>query len=380
MNERIITSLAVIVCSYLVSTMLVPLVRRLAFFLGAIDVPGKRKSHVAPVPLLGGLAILASLILVVWGSLIWLPVLKSSPLSSHFFRSLNDLSLYVLVRPKLWALLGGAVLVTLVGMLDDLKESGFSPLFKFIGQVTAALLLLPAGIYMDLFNFMPFLSMFVSVIWVVGISNSFNLLDNMDGLSSGTALICSSIFLVLAVVKGEFFIALMLSAIIGSTLGFFQFNIRGGYIFMGDTGSLLLGFLLGALSLMSRYLEPGDTSIFPILAPLIILGLPLFDTVSVIIIRVRERRPIFQGDQVHLSHRLVRIGMTKQQAVLFNFLMAFTIASNALLLINNRIMHTLVAMVQVAALVAMVSILMTTQGRHYGSANNVPQNQGNAAK
>jgi UDP-GlcNAc:undecaprenyl-phosphate/decaprenyl-phosphate GlcNAc-1-phosphate transferase len=369
MNERIIISLVVIAISYLTCALLTPVARKLALFLGVVDLPDKRKSHSKPVPLLGGLAILASMILVVWGSLFWLPVLRSSPMFSFFFKSLNDLSLYVIVKPKLWALFAGAVLVAALGIIDDVKGVGFSPIFKLASQIVAAIFLLLAGVYIDLLSFAPWLSMILSVVWIVGITNSFNLLDNMDGLSSGTALICSSIFLTLAIIKGEFFIALMLSAMIGSIAGFFQFNIRGGYIFMGDGGSLLLGFLLGAVSLMSRYWDPADTSIFPILAPIIILGLPLFDTISVIVIRLRERRSIFIGDHAHLSHRLVRIGMTKRQAVYFNFLMALSIASNALFNFDSRTVRSVVALVQVAALVAMVSILMTTQAKHSDAAD-----------
>jgi UDP-GlcNAc:undecaprenyl-phosphate GlcNAc-1-phosphate transferase len=253
-------------------------------------------------------------------------------------------------------------MVTLIGIADDIKGVAFSPFLKFGGQILAAVVLVRAGIYMDLLNCNPYVSMFVSMVWIVGITNSFNLLDNMNGLSSGIALICAAVFLLLLMVKGEFFITLLLSAIIGSTLGFFQFNLRGT-IFLGDTGSLLLGFLLGAISLMARYVDSQDDSMFPVLAPLMILGLPLFDTFSVILIRLREGRPIFQGDQMHLSHRLVRIGMTKSQAVYFNYLMAFSISSTALFMINSRLLHSFLAIVLVGALVAMVSILMSIQIR-----------------
>jgi len=163
---------------------------------------------------------------------------------------------------------------------------------------------------------------------------------------------------------------------IGSILGFYQFNVRGGFIFMGDTGSLLLGFLLGAVSLMARYVDAADASIFPVIAPLIILGLPLFDTMSVILIRLRERRPVFQGDQMHLSHRLVRMGMTMRQAVVFNYLLAFTIAMNALLIISSRLLHSFVAIFQVAALVAMVSTLMSTHQKPGNGSSGSSERQG----
>ncbi len=363
MSERLVVSLAVILCSYILSTILVFPVRSLALHLGVIDNPGKRKSHSVPVPRMGGLAIFAALLLVVWGSLYWLPFLQSSPLSDRLYHALSAISNYVVIKQKLWALLAGAVLVTAIGLMDDIRGVHFSPYLKLLGEVAAAVLLLPAGIYIDLFSSNPWVSMSLSVVWVVGITNSFNLLDNMNGLSSGIALICSFIFLILVMLRGEFFVALLFSAIIGSTLGFFQFNVRSGSIFMGDTGSLLLGYLLGSLALVARYVDPNDGSLFPVVAPVIILGLPIFDTMSVIIIRLREGRPIFQGDQMHLSHRLVRMGMTRPQAVGFHYLMALSIAANALLIFRSAFLHSLLAVIQVAALMAMVSVLMATRTR-----------------
>ncbi|HYK91720.1 MAG TPA: MraY family glycosyltransferase [Acidobacteriota bacterium] len=369
MSERLIVSLAVMLCSYIMSTVFVLPVRALAVRLGIMDYPGERKSHSVPVPRMGGLAIFASLLVVVWGSLYWLPYLQSSLLSSRLHESLRAISNYVVLTQKLYALLAGALIVTAIGILDDVRGVRFSPSLKFAGQIAAAALLLPAGIYMDLFSGTPWISMSLSVVWVVGITNSFNLLDNMNGLSSGIALICSGIFLVLVMLRGEFFVALLFSAIIGSTLGFFQFNVGSGWIFMGDTGSLLLGFLLGSLSLVARYVDPKEGSLFPVVAPLIILGLPIFDTISVIIIRLREGRPVFRGDQMHLSHRLVRIGMTMPQAVWFNYLLAFSIAANALLVLNSPLLDSILAVVQVAAMVAMVTILMVTHVRNGNSSS-----------
>jgi UDP-GlcNAc:undecaprenyl-phosphate/decaprenyl-phosphate GlcNAc-1-phosphate transferase len=363
MSERLIASLAVMFCAYALSSCLVPPVRKLALAFGVIDRPGERKSHSTPVPRLGGLAIFLSLVSVVWGSLYWLPQLQSSWLASHFPNSFTLLSSYVIIRPKLWALAAGATIIVAVGVLDDIRGVGFSPYLKLASQTAAALILPIGGIYMDLFSWSPVLAMVGSVVWIVGITNSFNLLDNMDGLSSGIALICSFMFLVLVMLRGEFFIALLLSAMIGSTLGFYQFNMRRGFIFMGDSGSLLLGFLLGAVSLMARYIEPQDASLFPVISPVIILGLPLFDTVSVVVIRLREGRPVFQGDQMHLSHRLVRLGMTFRQAVFFHYLMAFTIGCSALLIINSRLLHSFIAVVQVLSLIAMVTVLMSTRVR-----------------
>jgi UDP-GlcNAc:undecaprenyl-phosphate GlcNAc-1-phosphate transferase len=361
MSDRILTCLAVILTGYILSTLLVFPVRRAAIYFGILDFPGTRKCHTTPVPRIGGIAIFGAMSIVVWGSLLGFRYANFGWLSSTFHQSILALSQYPVILKKLTAIFLGASVITFVGLLDDIRGVNFPPLVKLLTQVFSALILLPVGITLDLFEFSPPIAMILSVAWIVGISNSFNLLDNMNGLSSGIAIICSAVFLALVTLKGEFFIALLLSALIGSIMGFFQFNIRKGSIFMGDTGSLFLGYMLGAISLMARYVDPSDASIFPVLAPIIILGLPLFDTVSVIVIRLWERRPIYVGDQMHLSHRLVRMGMSKKQAVLFNYLMAFTISINALLMINSRIVHSVIAVFEVGALAAMVSILMSTR-------------------
>jgi UDP-GlcNAc:undecaprenyl-phosphate GlcNAc-1-phosphate transferase len=364
MSDRILICIGVIVSGYALSTVLVVPVRMLATRFGVLDYPGARKCHTAPIPRIGGLAIFGALVIVVWGSLLGFRHLTLGWISTSFHGSILVLSQFPLILKKLAILFAGATIVTIAGLIDDIRGVNFSPLMKLLSQILAAVILLPAGITMDLFDRLPPLAVLMSVVWVVGITNAFNLLDNMDGLSSGIAVICSSVFLVLVMLKGEFFIALLLSALIGSILGFFQYNFRSGSIFMGDTGSQLLGYLLGAISLMARYVDPQDASIFPVIAPLMILGLPLFDTFSVIVIRLRERRPVYQGDQMHLSHRLVRMGMSKRQAVYFNFLMAFTIAANALQMINSKLVHSVIAVFQVCALAAMVSILMATRARN----------------
>jgi UDP-GlcNAc:undecaprenyl-phosphate/decaprenyl-phosphate GlcNAc-1-phosphate transferase len=366
MSDRIIISAAVIVTSYLVSTGLIFPLRAAARIYRIVDVPGERKSHQTPVPLLGGLAIFGSLVIVVGSSLILLPMIQSNSVGAVFHSSLRALSNYIVIRPKLWALFSGSLIIVTIGMVDDARLRGLSPWLKLAAEVVAAWFLLLAGIDMDLMRSHEYLGAILSIGWVVGITNSFNLLDNMNGLSSGTALICSSVFLVLVTFKGEFFIALLLSAIIGSTFGFFQFNARNGSIFMGDAGSLLLGYLLGALTLMARYADAETSFLLPVLAPVMLLALPIFDTLSVIVIRLCEHRSVMVGDQMHLSHRLVRMGMTPRRAVGFHFLMAFTFAVNALLMMNSRILHSFVALFQVAALASLVSILMTTRARNQG--------------
>jgi UDP-GlcNAc:undecaprenyl-phosphate/decaprenyl-phosphate GlcNAc-1-phosphate transferase len=380
MADRILICAAVLFASYVVATALVFPARAAARFWGILDFPSRRKVHVAPVPLFGGIAIFGALVTVVSCSLILLPFIQATGVGVKFHSGLSVLSNYVLIRPKLWALFAGSLLVTAIGVVDDVRKSGLSPWIKLAAQMAAASFLLIAGITMDLASAYPVIGAIVSIVWVVGITNAFNLLDNMNGLSSGTALICSSVFLVLVMFRGEFFIALLLSAILGSTLGFFQFNIGGGSIFMGDAGSLLLGYLLGALTLMARYVDSESSFLLPVLAPLMILALPIFDTLSVIVIRLHEHRPVFEGDKMHLSHRLVRMGMSPRKTVGFHYLMAFTFAVNALLMMNSRILHSLVALFQVAALAAMVSILMTTRAHHGSEVEREPAPPGNSGQ
>ena len=178
------------------------------------------------------------------------------------------------------------------------------------------------------------LDVVVTLLWIVGMTNAFNLLDNMDGLSAGVALVASAVFLVNAWVLGEFFISLLLLAFIGSLLGFLFYNYNPASVFLGDCGSLFIGYVIASLTLLERYVSHASSTLFPVLMPVLVLAVPIMDTATVILIRLREGRPIYVGDRRHLSHRLVALGFSPRTAVLFIYLVTLSLGLGAVNLSN----------------------------------------------
>jgi UDP-GlcNAc:undecaprenyl-phosphate GlcNAc-1-phosphate transferase len=180
----------------------------------------------------------------------------------------------------------------------------------------------------------------------------------MDGLSSGVAAISSLIFFGLAVIQGQFFMAVILITFVGSLLGFLKYNYHPSSIFMGDAGSLFIGFILSTLTIVASYVTKGSTSLLPALMPVIILSIPIFDTISVIIIRLKEHRPIYIGDKRHLSHRLVDMGFSPRHAVNTIYLLTVAIGLAAFLLPSLSISLSVLVFVQVIIILSIISILM----------------------
>jgi UDP-GlcNAc:undecaprenyl-phosphate GlcNAc-1-phosphate transferase len=203
----------------------------------------------------------------------------------------------------------------------------------------------------------------VTVLWVVGMTNAFNLLDNMDGLSAGVALVAAAVFLLNAWSLGEFFISLLLLAFIGSLAGFLHYNRPPASVFLGDCGSLFIGFTLASLTLLQRYVSHASSTYFPVLMPVLVLALPILDTATVTVIRLREGRPIYVGDSRHLSHRLVSLGMRPPLAVVTIYLMSLGIGLGAVGLAHADLVHAMLILVQAVAIVAVVLVLLFYERR-----------------
>jgi len=341
-----------------VSLLLVPVARKLAFKWDILDHPGERKIHVEPKPYLGGLAIYGSFIFVIAINLVLYLTLKSQPYFADNFPGLvRQAPLLNKVTFKLIAILGGATLLVILGFIDDVKGVSFSPKLKFFAQLAIAAITVFLGVRT---SFLPFdwLDWMFSIFWIVGISNSFNLLDNMDGLSSGVAAISGFIFFCITAYQGQLFMAMILAVFIGSTLGFLKHNYNPSKIFMGDTGSLFLGYILASLTIEASYVTAESSSLLPALMPLIILSIPLFDTISVIIIRIKEHRPIYVGDKRHLSHRLVDMGFSPRSAVNLIYLLTVSIGLAAFLLPNLSVGESMIVLLQVLIILIIVTILM----------------------
>lgn len=280
--------LAILAGSLVLSLLLTPAVRRLAVNVGFVDQPATRKMHHTPVPLLGGVAV-------------WVAALAAL---IAFTDRLN--------LPQLgWILLGGTI-VAVGGLVDDRR--GLSPYQKLALQALASVALIVGGIRIES---LPWLwaNIALTVLWVVGITNAMNLLDNMDGLAGVVTAVASGFFLVLSANSGQFLVASLSAAMAGASLGFLRFNLSGKHrIFLGDAGALFIGFMLAALGIKLRF---GNNWMVTWLIPVLVLGIPIFDTTLVTISRLRRRlNPLTTPGKDHLSHRLVLSGLTQREAVL----------------------------------------------------------------
>jgi len=342
----------------LIAFLIMPWIIRLSVKLNIQDHPNGRKDHAQVIPLLGGLGIYASFMIVVGASVAGLFILDNTTFfATHFEMLSKQVPRLTIVLPKLLAILVGATLLVIVGLIDDIKGIDFSVKIKFAAQVVAALVAVIGGART---SFMPtvWLNALLSTLWIIGICNAFNFIDNMDGLSGGIAFISAGIFFWVTSSQGQFFSALIFAALLGALLGFLRFNYYPAKIFMGDMGSLFIGYMFGTLSLTSSYVVSDSPTLIPIVLPIVVLSVPIYDTVSVIIIRIREHRPVYIGDRCHLSHRLVNLGMSRTQAVFFIYLICICIGIAASLLPFVPLSGSLIILIQTILFYVLVTILM----------------------
>jgi len=270
-----------------------PLMRRLAVQTGAVDRPSARKIHTSPVPYLGGIAIYAAFILVL-----------------IFFGDRDYVSQVV-------GIFVGATLMSFMGVIDD--RWGLGSYSKLGGQLLAAAILLYSGVQVNLFG--GWLDLAITVVWVVGVTNAFNLLDNMDGLAGGIAVIAATYFLLLAAMSGQYLVGALAAALAGACAGFLVYNWNPAHIFMGDAGSLFIGFLLAAVAIKLRF--PSNSYIVTWMIPLLVLAVPIFDTTLVFVSRLRRgKNPLTTPGKDHISHRLAFLLGSKREAVLVCYLIA----------------------------------------------------------
>ncbi len=361
--DRLIFGSGVFIAAFLVSALIVPLSRLLARRFEVLDTPGHRKLHASPTPRLGGIAVFVAFTSVVVSGQWLAPWLQDLPSA----RSLMGASILAMqdiprVEAKLVALLLGGTLAFVVGLLDDVLGSRFPVAAKLAGQILAAAIPIAAGIRT---TFMPWewLDVVVTLLWIVGMTNAFNLLDNMDGLSAGVALVATGIILLNAWTRGGFFVSAILLAFMGSLLGFLLHNWQPASVFLGDCGSLFIGFVMATLTILDRYVTTASSSYFPVLMPVVVLAIPLVDTLTVMAIRTREGRPIHVGDNRHLSHRLVDIGFSRKEAVVFIYLATFCLGIGASFLRSATPGETFLILLQSAGIVLLILRLMFVERR-----------------
>ncbi len=299
--------LAAFVVPLLLAWVLTPLALRLAVRLAVLDAPGERKAQQSAVPYLGGVAIVIAFSVT----------LLLAAVAQGGGPEVGDLAL----------LLGTGVLLALLGLVDDLR--GVSVPLRVLVEIAAGIVVVVSGSGATITG-LPALDAVATVAWVVLVVNAINLLDNMDGLSAGVAAIAGFAFFALAVGNGQFLVAALSIALAGCAVGFLRHNFHPARIYMGDAGSLFLGFLLAVTA--TRLELVGTPPVVALFVPLLVLGLALFDTTLVVLERLRHGRSPFQGGRDHTSHRLVFVGLPVPVSVGLLYATALALAWLAILL------------------------------------------------
>jgi UDP-GlcNAc:undecaprenyl-phosphate GlcNAc-1-phosphate transferase len=297
------------------SLLALPLWRKWCLRTNLVDDPGHRKTHDAPVPLAGGFAVLTGILLPlgVGAVLLKLGIVKISA-ASAIVHGLDRRAIELVVLAL------GAVAITLLGWLDDKHELKALP--KFIGQILIAIAVAAACKRITLFVPSEVFSYGVTILWLLTVINAFNFMDNMNGLCTGLGAIGAFQFAFIAAAKGEYLVAITGFLMCGALVGFLPWNFPNARAFLGDAGSHLVGYLLAVMAILPHFYTKQEPHPLAVLAPLLVLAIPLVDLAQVSLFRTLNRKPFWIGDTNHLSHRLVRAGMSRTRAVLILWLLA----------------------------------------------------------
>ncbi|MCC5893303.1 MraY family glycosyltransferase [Exiguobacterium sp.] len=315
--------------SFVMAILITPLVRRFAYLIGAVDHPNARKVHVRPMPRIGGLAIFIAFLI---GYALLLP-------ASRY----ND------------AILIGAVVIILTGLIDDRFQ--LSARVKLMGQMIATVVVLHSGMRIEMIN-LPFdqqlylgsWSIPVTVLWLIGITNAINLIDGLDGLAAGVSSIALGTIALLAIIQGNVYLTMMALLLLASTLGFLVHNFYPAKIFMGDTGALFLGYMLAVFSLIGFK----NVTLFSLVVPVLLLGLPISDTIFAIVRRLVQGRPPMSPDKSHMHHQLIDMGFTTRQAVLLMYGMTFFFGIASILFAKTTTIGAIITFVIVLIVIELI--------------------------
>ena len=338
-NNNIFVFLALLV-AFLISFASTPVVIAVANKIKALDIPkDERRVHKKPIPLIGGLAIFYGFVISV-------------------------LCFAVIDKPTMGILIGALLMVT-VGVIDDMKD--LPAKVKLVFQILAALIVIASGLgighianpfskwFGPLYINLGWLSIPVTVIWIVGVTNAVNLIDGLDGLAVGIASIASVTFLALTLFSQNLNIAIMTAALAGACFGFLPYNFNPAKIFMGDTGSTFLGFVLACISVQGLLKVH---ALISFAAPVLILGLPIFDTLFAIIRRVLTGRSPMSPDRGHLHHRLIDMGFSQRQTVAILYTLSSILCLTAVVMSLKDAMRAFILVLAVLGIILVSSLVM----------------------
>lgn len=338
-----------IAAAFIISFASTPIVKSFAQRVGAIDVPkDARRMHTTPIPRLGGLAI--------------------------FLGFLLSVVLFAKISPEVQGILLGSVIIVIVGVVDDIVP--LPALVKFVIQILAALVAVYHGVVINIitnpnifsgseFLFFGYLSVPITVLWIVAITNSVNLIDGLDGLAAGVSAISSFTMLIIAIVVADVNVAVIMAALAGSCIGFLPYNRNPAKIFMGDTGALLLGYVLATVSIIGLF---KFYAIISFAVPFLVVGLPLFDTAFAFLRRILSGKNPMAPDRGHFHHRLIDMGFNQKQAVAIAYAISGIMGLSAVVITTNGEIRAIILIA--AFFVAAVIGVFVLKGRSSDTKNS----------
>lgn len=336
---------ALIAASTVAALALTPLMIRLAKRVNFLDQPGPRKIHAEPMPYGGGLVV-ALVVLVTT------------------FAAQRLLTLPTAAKGFAWPVYAmGSLVILVLGLVDDRRR--LNARYKLLVQTIVAVGVSLGGARLQLFDAPLPVSVAVTTVWILAVTNAFNLLDHMDGLSAGVALLSGAAFLFVAVQTGQALLAAMTAPLLGALLGFLCFNFPPAKIFLGDAGSLFIGFWLACLTISFTFYE-AKYPLYTYFVPIAVLAVPLFDMAVVVLIRLFNHKPVFEGDTNHFAHRLTALGLSRRGAVLTVYALTLTAGLSAALLYLVRQQGALLILLQLLLTFGIITLLEAAGRRHDG--------------
>ena len=354
-------AIALLAGSFALSAVLTACVKKGAVRAGFVSRPASDRYHQNIIPLGGGIAIVATLVAVVFAAIV---VVKYLVVPGHFGwlaeRATIDPADFLARIDELLVILLSIVVLFVLGLWDDKKHLG--PFFKLGVQFAVAFVAAAfAEIRVELFIESRILASVLSAFWIVLIINAFNFLDNMDGASAGIAVIASSVLFTAAAFSGQILVGGLALVFIGTLLGFLVFNFPPAGIFMGDAGSLVVGFFVALLSLRTTYYHEAQSGQwYPVFMPLVVMAVPLYDFISVTLLRISQGKSPFVGDTQHFSHRLKRHGLTDTQTVMTLYLATLCTGLGATFLSQVDLAGAVLIFVQTILVLSIIAVFETT--------------------